>query len=259
MRWLDLHTHTHLSADGATTPQALVTAARRAGLDGVAVTDHGTVEGALRVREAAAGTGLEVIVGAEYSTDVGHVLGLFVEREIHLGTAARWPWREVLAAVRAQGGLAVLAHPTKTFRPLDPEVLAAMDGVEVFNSRAEWSRFPQANARARQAWEDARRLRGGLLLATAGSDAHFPGEIGHARCAVDCTGDLRRALGAGTRAVLGRGTAPLYEATSQALKAARARTWRAAPRAAARLAWGGLRTLPHLAAGPGDTRWEVPE
>ncbi len=259
MRWLDLHTHTHLSADGATTPRALAAAARRAGLDGVAVTDHGTLEGALRVREAAEGTGLLVIVGAEYATDVGHVLGLFLERELRLGAAPRWPWREVLAAVREQGGLAVLAHPTRTHRSPDPEVMAAMDGVEVYNARAEWSRFPRANARARQAWEAARRLRGGPLLATAGSDAHFPGEIGHGRCAVAGTGDLRRALGAGTRAVLGRGTLPLYEAASQALKVTRNRDWPAAPRAAARLAFGGLRTLPHLAARTAATHWEVPE
>lgn len=256
MRWLDLHTHTRLSADSGTAPRALVAAAVRAGLAGVAVTDHGTIEGALRVREAARGSALEVIVGAEYSTDVGHVLGLFLREEIRLGAAPRWPWREVLAAVRAQGGLAVLAHPTKTFRPLDLEVAAAMDGVEVYNARAEWSRFRQANGRARQAWAEALRLGGRPLLATAGSDAHFPGEVGHARCGVEDGGDLGQALRAGTRVVVGGGTWPIYEACSQALKTVRQRTWKAAPRSAVRLVWGGLRTLPHLQP-PTPWRWEV--
>ncbi len=255
MRWVDLHTHTHHSADSPTQPRALVAAALRVGLDGIAVTDHMTVAGARETARAAEGTPLAVIIGAEYSTDTGHVLGLFLREEIRLSKAPRWPWREVLEAIHAQGGVAVLAHPTRSWRVVDPEALAAMDGVEIFNARAEWSRFPQANPQARELWAQARRRRPGLFP-TGGSDAHFPGEVGHGRTGLDDGADLRVALRAGALEVSGQGTLPLYEATSQAFKAARTRNWRAAPRAAARLAWGGLRTIPHL--GPAQaSRWDV--
>ena len=49
---LDLHLHTTCS-DGALAPEALVLAARRAGLDAIAVTDHDTMAGVVPARVAA--------------------------------------------------------------------------------------------------------------------------------------------------------------------------------------------------------------
>ena len=71
----DLHMHTTAS-DGWPTPQELVDhAARRASLHVIAVTDHDTIEGALRAREHAAKRGrLHVIVGEEVSSRDGHIV-----------------------------------------------------------------------------------------------------------------------------------------------------------------------------------------
>ena len=247
IRWVDLHCHTHLSLDGVSRPRAILRRARAAGLAAVAVTDHGTIAGAIQTAALRQPDDPEVIVGAEYSTDAGHILGLFLREEIDLGDAPRWPWREVVAAIRAQGGIAVLAHPTKTIRPLVPDVLAGVDGMEVYNARAEFSRFARANARALAAWRawclehpDA------PLIATAGSDAHLPAEIGHARCAISGEGSLREALRQGPIAVQARGTAPLVEATSQAVKTWRGRQWAKLPQAVARLGWHGARTATRL-------------
>ena len=82
--------HTTVS-DGWPTPKELVEhAARRAKLDVIAVTDHDTIEGALRAREHAAKRArFHVIVGEEVSSRDGHIVALFIE----LGPVAvsRWP------------------------------------------------------------------------------------------------------------------------------------------------------------------------
>ena len=78
----ELHAHTTFS-DGVLTPSELVAEAQRVGLTALAVTDHDIVDGVAPAREAAAGTGLEVIPGVEFSTNLNghevHVLGLFVD------------------------------------------------------------------------------------------------------------------------------------------------------------------------------------
>jgi PHP family Zn ribbon phosphoesterase len=76
----DLHIHTCLSPCGELTmsPRAVVAAARAAGLDIIAVTDHNTTENAAAVIEAAAGTALAVLPGIEMTTaEEAHILGLF--------------------------------------------------------------------------------------------------------------------------------------------------------------------------------------
>ena len=76
----DLHIHTCLSPCGelSMSPRAVVDAARAAGLDLIAVTDHNTTENAGAVIEAAAGTGLAVLPGIEMTTaEEVHLLGLF--------------------------------------------------------------------------------------------------------------------------------------------------------------------------------------
>ncbi len=65
---IDLHSHSTFS-DGSDTPEELVTAAERIGLDALALTDHDTLEGIPRARAAAHEAGLELISGTELSLD----------------------------------------------------------------------------------------------------------------------------------------------------------------------------------------------
>lgn len=78
----DLHTHTTFS-DGTTTPEHNVGVAVEVDLDGIAVTDHDTVDGWQRARAAADGRGLEIIPGAELSAELEgwsvHVLGYWFD------------------------------------------------------------------------------------------------------------------------------------------------------------------------------------
>ena len=189
MLQFDLHVHTSFSLDALISPRSLPHLARTHGLDGVAVVDHGTVRGALAAMAAVhAATAFLVIPGAEYPTEYGHVLGLFLHEDLPLGKPGLrrgvpvWPLAEVVAAVHAQGGLAALAHPFQHgWCQIPAEVMIQLDAVEVVNARAT-RRFPEAN---RQAAELASRYG---LPGWGGSDAHFPPELGRGRTLIPWEG-----------------------------------------------------------------------
>src|SRR5690348_3490888 len=68
--WAELHCHSSYSfLDGASDPAALVAEAARLGVEAIAVTDHDGMYGAVRLKEAAAGTGVGTIFGAELGLD----------------------------------------------------------------------------------------------------------------------------------------------------------------------------------------------
>jgi len=171
----DLHLHTHYSADACGSPEAMVAAARKRGLSGIAVTDHntcGAVEhlakaGLIRA-DGAAVDGFLVVPGVEVSTAEGHLLCIGVLLPDMKGRAAR----DVVAAVRERGGVAIAPHPYDTFRAgIREEVLDDLDlaAVETFNAAVSLRRF---NRRA----ADYAARRG--IAATAGSDAHHASAAG---------------------------------------------------------------------------------
>ena len=66
--YAELHCHSAFSfLDGASTPEHLVAEALRLGLDALAITDHDGLYGIVRFAEAAAGTSLRTLYGAELS------------------------------------------------------------------------------------------------------------------------------------------------------------------------------------------------
>ncbi len=78
-------------------------------LDVLCITDHNTVEGALRARAHAAETKarIYIIVGEEVSTRDGHVGALFISHPIPPGLSAA----ETVVAIHEAGGIAVAVHP----------------------------------------------------------------------------------------------------------------------------------------------------
>jgi predicted metal-dependent phosphoesterase TrpH len=78
----DLHTHTTCS-DGTTTPEQNVRDAVACGLEGLGVTDHDTTAPFEAARAAAEGTGLELVLGTEFSAELDgfsvHVLGYWID------------------------------------------------------------------------------------------------------------------------------------------------------------------------------------
>ncbi|MBI1758379.1 MAG: error-prone DNA polymerase [Actinobacteria bacterium] len=69
--WYELHCHSNFSfLDGASHPEELIETAGRLGIEGVALTDHDGFYGVVRFAEAAAGTGVRTLFGAELSLEL---------------------------------------------------------------------------------------------------------------------------------------------------------------------------------------------
>jgi len=188
MKWqrADLHLHTTCS-DGKPTPEELARRLARTRLAVAAVTDHDTIEGALRVEEALAGTGPEIVIGSEVSTRDGHVLALFVICDIVPGMSAE----ATIDAIHEQGGLAVAAHPYSLAEGVgDLAARLPFDGVEILNGSPL---MEMSNARA------AARLARTSAAMIGGSDAHVVWAAGQVYTLFPGAGaaDLRAALLAG--------------------------------------------------------------
>lgn len=209
---VDLHVHTDASPDGRSSLAEIARAARAAGLDAAAITDHD-----LCTEIPAALEGVLLIPGCEVSTRAGHITGLFLERPLALEKLPE-PERAV-EEIRSAGGLAVLAHPYQ--RPgAEPERFGfPLDGVEAVNARAQF-KVRDANSRAAQ----LARERG--LAHVGGSDAHDAAEVGNGYTVLEAEelslAALREALAAGrSTAVLRRNTPRLRKGLSQWTKARR--------------------------------------
>lgn len=164
---VDMHLHTRVSFDSLSPYQAVLDAARAAGIDRLVVTDHNRIDGALRAREL---DPERVIVGEEVKTREGaDLIGIFLTEPIPKGT----PARETCERIRAQGGVVYVPHPFDVRRSgmgeRMEEIADLVDVVEAHNART-WGEG--VNERG-EAWARAR----GKLLG-AGSDAHTPAEVG---------------------------------------------------------------------------------
>lgn len=169
---LDLHIHSRHSDDGSESVRDIIRTARERGLDGIAICDHNTFE-AFEEAKSLAPEGFVVIPGVEYSTDVGHVLALFVTKQYDLKRNEK-NYRVIeslRSAADEDGALLVAAHPYRKREALPERLLPNVDGVEVENSRDAYNR-PENSRRSRQ---DARD--GGKFM-TGGSDSHILHELG---------------------------------------------------------------------------------
>jgi len=166
----DLHVHTCYSYDCCTPLAKIVDQCLKTGINCLAVADHNTIEGALKLKEIAP---FKIIVAEEIMTSIGELMGLFLSREIPKGLSAE----ETIAQIKKQGGLVNIPHPfgrpswQNSSKLTSPEILSQLDMVEVFNSRTP---LPNSSSKALQLAQKYE------LPASAGSDAHTLAEIGRA-------------------------------------------------------------------------------
>jgi len=173
---IDLHVHTHYSRDSLITPEELVIYAKKRGLDGVAITDHDRLDSALKIARE---TDFFIVPGMEISSSNGHVVALNVQEVIPKGLGAD----ETVDRIHRAGGIAVACHPVTFFKgSLRKHVSSRFDAVEVINA----SSFP-FNYSVRNAQKIASRL---AIARVAGSDAHYPPEIGYAYTLVEASLDI---------------------------------------------------------------------
>jgi predicted metal-dependent phosphoesterase TrpH len=124
----DFHLHSSMWSDGALTPFGLVLEAERQGLDVIAITGHNELWDAIAGRWLSRHVdGPLVIVGEEIHTVDHHVIALGLHHTVDF----RRPIAEQLDEVHAQGGLAIAAHPTRTYAPAFDDVLDRLDGTEI--------------------------------------------------------------------------------------------------------------------------------
>ena len=179
----DLHCHSHFSADGVSSPEALIAAARRKGLHGFAMTDHNTGEavdymifkGLMRA-DGQPVDGFLIIPGVEVTTDEGHLLCLGARLPDNLKGL---PAKEVCERIHAAGGLAIPPHPYDIFRAgIRHKVLDTLpiDALEVFNAATTLHRYNK------KAFKYAQER--GLPM-TSSSDAHHEDAVGAAYTILD--------------------------------------------------------------------------
>jgi len=201
----DLHIHTKYSGDCNTPLEKIINRCLEIGINCIAIADHGTAEGALKMQEMAP---FKVIVAEEILTPHGEIMGMFLKETIPSGLSVE----QTISQIKAQGGLVNIPHPFDRFRPsaLDSgiieKIVDQIDAVEVFNAREPF-RKPSAKA---QAFAEKYGIPG-----TVGSDAHTIGEIGNAYIEMpefNGRDDFLQALRAGK--VVGHRTNPLIHFVS---------------------------------------------
>ena len=187
---VDTHVHTEASGDAACSLSEISELGQRLIEGGrlfVVITDHNTISGELENM----GRRKLTILGEEIKTsdrnnkgeriEIG-ALGLEspIESDLMLS--------ETMLQIREQGGMVVLVHPFDVWRHgagekwgrriinfcLEHRIPVA---VETLNARAP----RRSNRKAEQLWEE---FKGKGVLRTAGSDAHWRGEVGRARVVV---------------------------------------------------------------------------
>jgi len=177
---IDLHVHTHYSFDGLITPEELVFYAKKRGLDGVAITDHDRIDGALKIAKE---INLLAIPGIEISSLNGHIIGLNLQEPVPQKLSAD----ETVEKIHELGGLAVACHPMAFLKTsLKNRINSKFDAVEVINSSA--IPFGYSVKRSR---EIASRLG---IAQVAGSDAHYGPEIGSAYTIIEAELEIDRII-----------------------------------------------------------------
>lgn len=186
---VELHSHTHHSRgtkihfDAVDSPETMVRTAASKGIGALAVTDHNTIEGALKAKRYAKKYGVIVITGEEITTASGHLLAIGIHERIAPGMGVD----ATVDAIHSQGGIAVASHPFDIKHEGIREECVKCDAVEAFNA-LNIERF--ANMRCARFAADKK------LKQVAGSDAHSCYMLGNGLNAVsaDSIDDILSAI-----------------------------------------------------------------
>lgn len=170
----DLHIHSKYSYDSFLSPEKILKVSKKRKLDGVAITDHGTIRGGLETLKQNKDSDFQVIVGAEIKTEYGDVIGLFLNEELKSSK-----FDEVIEEIKSQGGLSVLAHPYRQYS-FPEKLVNKVDIIEGFNARSK----AEDNIKAFQL---AKKFNKPIA---AGSDSHTSFEIGRGRTIIEFQSDI---------------------------------------------------------------------
>ena len=173
---LDLHIHSQYSEDGNGSPKDIIKALKKRGLQGVAFTDHNSVEGGLKALKVTPKDFI-VITGTEISTKDGHIIALDIKENIPGGLSAEETVEKIIDA----GAIPIIPHLYRNMSGLKKEKLRSIrtkiSAIEVFNSCS----LPQTNLKTAKVANEFN------FGGTGGSDSHEPHYTGYGYTIVDNT------------------------------------------------------------------------
>ncbi|HYD03146.1 MAG TPA: PHP domain-containing protein [Alphaproteobacteria bacterium] len=168
MKKYDLHMHSYYSPCSRNKPEEILKAAKRAGLNGIAITDHDSISCYLVLKKLNKDKNFEIICGEEIHTQHGDIIALYLKKEIKS--------RDFFMAVKevhSQGGIVIIPHPHRQvywhkFKYPLSKLKGKIDAIETFNSR-------NTNKANRKAIAEAEK---NGFAQTGSSDGHLIFDIG---------------------------------------------------------------------------------
>jgi len=173
---LDLHIHSMYSEDAEGSPKELMKIIQKKGLQGMALTDHNTVDGVVHAQKHVEKNFI-FIPGIEISTKDGHLLALNITEVIPRGLSVE----ETIDLIIDKGGTPIVPHVYRNMSGIKltqlKKIASKLKAIEVFNGCS----MPTTNLRMAQT---AAALH---LGGTGGSDSHIPQYAGEAYTTVETT------------------------------------------------------------------------
>jgi len=164
---IDLHIHSIFSYDCLNKPKQILQYAKTNNLDAIAITDHHSIKGSEIVKDIERKGELIIISGAEFYSQGGDIIGIFINQNIHSNEILT-----ILDEISEQDGVTILPHPYVGHDySLLEEIAKRCDIIEGWNSRLSIKNNMKAI-------ELATRLNKPWI---ANSDAHLIRNIGSSR------------------------------------------------------------------------------
>lgn len=171
---LDLHLHTWYSGDSFISPEELLSQAIKNGLNGFAITDHGSLKAYKLLKKKTSQKNLIIIPGMEIETHIGEIIALFVDEEFKITDKHFFA---VADRIKDENGLIIIPHPFDFLRTnhlkmkllTESIVKKYIDGIEIINSRIIFNNCVKKASKYNEKYR---------LFETGGSDAHTIKEIG---------------------------------------------------------------------------------
>jgi hypothetical protein len=151
------------------------------GLNGFAITDHNTLKAYEKLKKLNHNNELIIIPGMEIKTNVGEVIGLFINEEIHTQDK---DFFTIVEDIKENNGLVVIPHPFDFLRDnrlkldlLSEDIIKKyIDGIEIINSRIIFKRCVNKARNFNIKYQ---------FFETGGSDAHSNEEIGNGYTSIE--------------------------------------------------------------------------
>jgi predicted metal-dependent phosphoesterase TrpH len=163
---IDMHIHTRFSACSIIRIARLIEKARKAGLDGICITDHDTADSLSVFKNISSDQGICIIIGMEYTTRKGDFLVFgpveYIPKDMSAEDLIKWSKKE--------GAAAIPAHPFRKARPADLDILRKSEIIEGINGR----NHPRENSLCSKWLKE----QGNGKKEIGGSDAHTLDEVG---------------------------------------------------------------------------------